>query len=122
MATLSKVIKKWFPVPDDDEKAELLIVHLEPAKIESIDSAALHVIPGTEEVDMKWQNRREGIINAAVIDWKGLFKPNGKPLSCNSTNKIKALNGFEWFDSFVSECRDVLKAEAEERKKATEKN
>lgn len=128
MARITKIHKRWFPVPDDDEGAEVLVMHLKDGEVENINAEALRVVGVHDgeametEVDFKWDRRRESVILKCIVDWKGFFKTNKKPLPCNLAGKKKALKEFGWMEAFIDQCRATLKEEVLELEKAAAKN
>jgi len=135
---LKKQVSRWFEVPNDPDRSQLLIKHLEPGEIADILDSVLRQrvtyrqVEGQEKLQPDFEQTtntkadREKTIQAAVRDWKNLFDEDGKPLEFNSENLLTASRRITGFNELVKTFRAQLAAdiarEEEEEKKDLEKN
>ena len=131
---IQKQTERWFPAPDDPDKAELLIRHLRPGELlDTINNStsqitkytideksgdltpemASHTIPGEAQ---------KAQFMAALVGWKKIFDENGKPLEFNDENKLRAYREIEGFSMFVTDCRNKLADDLAKEEEARTKN
>ena len=128
---IRKPTERWFKVPNDEDKAELLIKALTPGERFAIFDAAFKQEvtyesatddkPTVRQTTDKKADRIE-TAKAVIKDWKNIFDRDGTPLDCTPENIEKAVNGIEGFMVLVRECMDKLDADLEKEKKGQEKN
>lgn len=104
----------WFNVPDDEEKAEIKIRHLNNSKVQSITQGVSEnrtiLKDGRMEV-VAVSNQKE-ILEAlcvnAIRNWKNVSGLDGQPLECTDANKRLFIAEVDGFLEFVNQCRNDL--------------
>ena len=129
---ISKVIERWFDVPDDPDKARLKIKHLSPGEIQDIFDQIFE-----QKVDYKKGKKgkleptfsqntnkkldRKLTLTTAVVGWENIFGMDGKKLKFTHENVVLASREIGGFIELVNEFREQLaediKAEREEQRK-----
>ena len=117
---ISKSVERWFPVPDDKDKARVKVKHLRPGEIQDIiDEVMVQEIEyqqpeegkvGKSVLRQKNDRRkdREKTMLASVIDWEKFYDRDGKILECNPDNVLRAVREIDGFTEFVAKCREQL--------------
>jgi hypothetical protein len=116
---IKKQIERWFEVPDDPDKAQIQVKHLNPGEVADImDGVFKQTIVYrtdddgdsqpelTQETDKR--KDREMTLTASVVNWKKFFDKDGKKLECTPENVIRASREIEGFDSLVTDFRNRL--------------
>jgi hypothetical protein len=116
---IKKQIERWFEVPDDPDKAQIQIKHLNPGEVADImDGVFKQTIVYrtdddgdsqpelTQETDKR--KDREMTLTASVVNWKKFFDRDGNKLKCTPENVIRASREIEGFDALVTEFRNRL--------------
>jgi len=62
------------------------------------------------------------IYDFVIDEWENICDSKGNALECNTTNKIKLLNGSPKFNFFVSKCLEQLTTDIMQIQEETEKN
>lgn len=116
-----KQTERWFPVPNDPDKARLKIKHLSPGETQDIfDKVFVQKIDYkkgkgkkaklepvfSQKTDKKLD--REMTLTMAVVDWENFFDKKDKPMECTPENIVRASRQIEGFGEFVTECREQL--------------
>lgn len=123
----------WFPVPGDEDGAEILVKHLTPGELADIQDKldAMEVVyhqdaDGKMVPEMRAKRTRGddryAVIVACVRDWRNVLDEDGNALKCTDKNKIAVARMSDEFAVFVGECREKLAAQVAEAKEAAEKN
>ena len=129
---IKKQEERWFEIPGDEDKAQILIKHLNPGEIADImdgvfKQTIVYKTDGdgdaqpefTQSTDKK--KDREQTLTSSVKDWKKFYDQAGKVLKCTPKNIIRASREIEGFDDLVTEFRrrlaaDIAQEQAEETK------
>ena len=130
---ITKTVERWFPVPDDPDKGEVLIRHLKRGELmdisfETTEQETRYRLNDEQNLEPEMTSRSDtrasqiAIFRAAVQDWKNFYDEDGNALTCDGENKIKAMREIDGLVEFVNECREKLAADIEAEKKAQEKN
>lgn len=98
MARLTAKRELYFPIPGDEDKAQLKIQHLTPGDLQKINSDTSRWLGKREneefvsEMEYAPMEQLRRIRLAAVVDWSGFFDENGNALKCTQANKERYLN------------------------------
>lgn len=57
-----------------------------------------------------------------IVDWEGIEDEKGKPIKCDSKNKVKFMKNWPAFYDFVDTAADVSAADVESKAEEAEKN
>ena len=133
---ITKTTERWFPVPNDPDKARLKIKHLSPGETQDIFDKVF-----TQKIDYKKgkgkkaklepifsQKTDKGLdrkmtLTMVVVDWENFFDEEGKKLlECTSENIMEFSRKTEGFTEFVTECREQLAEDIENEKEEQIKN
>ena len=130
---IRKPIERWFPAPEDPDKAEVKIRHLTPGERQDISDQILSQDISYEQdaegklkpimksrTDSKAD--REKKLIARLVDWKNMFDEDGQPMECTPENIIKASRKIEGFLDFVLERAKILEDDIIAEAKIQEKN
>jgi len=129
---ISKVIERWFDVPDDPDKARLKIKHMQPGETQDIFDQVFE-----QKIDYKKGKKgkleptfsqntnkkldRKLTLTTAVVGWENMFGLDGKKLKFTPENVILASQKIDGFTELVNEFRETLakdiKGEKEEQRK-----
>ena len=129
---ISKVIERWFDVPDDPDKARLQIKHLLPGETQNIYDQVFE-----QKIDYKKGKKgkleptfsqntnkkldRKLTLTTAVVGWENMFGLDGKKLKFTPENIVLASQKIDGFTELVNEFRETLakdiKGEKEEQRK-----
>lgn len=127
---IRKPVERWFPVDEDEDQAEILVVHLSPGDVADIlDETTSHRYEysqseGEPKVVTTTDSKRdrELTIVKVIKDWKSFYDLDGQPLVCTDDNKIRAVREVEGFAEFVNDCRAKLSKDIKKEKEDQEKN
>lgn len=130
MLKLTTKRTKWFAVKQDPSgECQIEILHLKPGEVADIEAKSNQIVGrqiGDQdfltEIGFNLNDRIKKIVTRSVIEWKGFYGTNGKPLKCTDANKLEVMNEFDWFASFVEDCRKQLAEEVAEEQEDAEKN
>ena len=133
MARPTPTKDKWFPLPNDPDKGEILVRHLKQGEVNDIEDrvSRLETVVrrdpdgvAREEMRVVYPKGEDRYLYfcAALRDWKNFFGLDGKPLECTDANKIMMARDDQELVKFVGECRAALAEEAEREQEAARKN
>jgi len=125
----------WFPYPNDPMNGEVEIVHLTETEVNDIMSKSLErrtIYRGKDDVELaeifNGQQQREGLVIAAVRNWRNFFDgqeapeaPNGAALECTTAAK-RLWSADPDFMAFIRDSRTKLAEIVEAEKAAQVKN
>lgn len=132
-----KDLKMWFPVPDDEDGAQVEIKHLNSGDIQDISDETFKIKP---QIDAKSKSAKDIQINAeynqkleremtilrAITGLKNFFDKDGKEIARTDENvlmlsRVELENGFKFLE-FITNCRGKLAEQAAKQKEVEEKN
>lgn len=129
---IKKTIERWFDVPNDPDKGELCIRHLQPGEAADIfdkvftQEIKYKKIKGKFEPDfLQVTNKkldRELTLTKTVVNWKNFFDKEEKPLDCTPDNIIRASREIEGFNELVTELRERLAEDIKQEEEDQRKN
>ena len=131
---ITKSEERWFPVPGDPDKGEVLICHLHlgtaAAIFEQTAKSETRYKPtgkdGKLEADTVILNNpaaeAAATMDAVIQDWKNIYGADGELMKCTTENKLAAKAEIPGFYEFINECREVLATDIDAEKAASEKN
>lgn len=129
---VKKSKERWFPVKDDPDGAETLIVHLTATEVSTIMNSNSKQEMRYSEIEAGSKPETtitastgevaEAIAVAAVKDWKKFFTEDNQEMNCNAKNIRTAWRRIEGFQVHVTECREKLAQDIEKEEQVTEKN
>jgi len=130
---ITKSKERWFNVPDDEDKAKVLIRKIPPGEMYNIvDKAFQHKIeyhkddegnlsPVMNQItDRKFD--REQTVLQSVRGWENFFDQDGTKLAYNAENVLRAIREIDGFVEFVNECRTKLNSDLISEESVLEKN
>jgi hypothetical protein len=122
---IAKEVERWFPVPNDKDKARVKVKHLRPGEIQDIiDDVMVQEIEYQEGKDgevgkpvIRQKNDRrkdrEQTMLGAVVGWEKFYDREGKAMKCTPENVLRAVREIDGFTEFVGECRKQLSEDIE---------
>ena len=133
---LTKKVTKKFMVPNEPDKAWVLIKNLKINEVKKIESQANEMYfsadskgEGSTRINFDPYTRSRLFAHACIEDWGGMNSTMGKPMPFNAQNLDKAaefvveIDGEEFdFYGWIDKCREELAAEVEEEKEKATKN
>ena len=130
---ITKSKERWFNVPDDEDKAKVLIRKISPGDRHKIMDKAFQqkieyhtgedgkLSPVINQVtDRKFD--REQTVLKSVINWENFYDLDGTKLPCDPENILKAICEIDGFVEFVNECREKLESDLVKEELGLEKN
>lgn len=129
---IKKTVERWFEVPNDLDKGELCIRHLQPGETADIFDKVF-----TQEIKYKKKGKkfepdflqvtnkkldRELTLTTVVVGWKNFFDREGKSLECTPDNIIRASREIEDFNELVTELREKLAKDIKQEEEDQRKN
>lgn len=141
MPKITKLIERWFDVPNDPCNGRVKIKHLSPGELAEIndksfknemsykagkgkkDKNGKKIAP---EVNVNVKEDpvyfREAPIKKAVVAWENHLDENDKQMKCNHENIEMFIRNDDTFIPFINDCREILAADIAKEKKDQAKN
>jgi len=119
--------EEWFDVPNDPDGTRIKIRYLNEGKQQELIAKCRKL--SFVFIDNKQENhmvpdeimiRNEGV-DARIVDWENVYGPNGKPLECNTANKIQ-IACEKGFSDILKDMIDKLDKAVDKERELEEKN
>ena len=135
MARLTSKKTVWYPIPGDEDNAEIQILHLKPGDLQDIESETSRWLGKSvdkefvTELELNPTLQMRRIRQISVVGWKGMFDENGDKMDCTQENVLKYLKADPFlgeprkrFSEWIDEFRKSLAAEMEPQEAQAEGN
>ena len=142
MARITKATERKFYLPDDRDKAWVMIKHLSPGEVQDIFDKVFtqeinykkvkEVLPNQTKAKDKFEPEfsqktdksldRELTLTAAVTGWGNFYGMDSKKAECTPENIMAFSRELDGFTEFIAESREELAKQIKEEKEAQAKN
>ena len=130
---ISKVIERWFDVPNDPDKSRLKIKHLNPGETQDIfDQVFVQKVDYEKGKKGKMEPKfsqetnkkldRELTLSSVVVDWENVFDLKGQKMKCTPENVVNASREITGFSELVNEFKEILANDIKEEREDQKKN
>ena len=131
--SISKVIERWFDVPNDPDKSRLKIKHLNPGEIQDIfDQVYKQEVEYVKGEKGKMEPRfsqknnlkldRKLTFTSVVVAWENMFDNKDQKMKCTPGNVERAYKEIEGFAEMVNGFKATLAADIKEEREDQKKN
>ena len=142
MARITKPIERKFFLPDDPDKAWVMIKHLSPGEVQDIFDKVFTQEISYKKVKEKDPNEtkakdkfepefsqktdkgldRELTLTSSVTGWGNFYGVDGKKAECTPGNIMEFSREMDGFIDFIGECREDLAESIKKEKEDQTKN